>query len=268
MNLIDLGACPICGGSFRTLGWAATICPGSAEAPELRSCLGCGHWWHSPVPDQASLVELYGSASRYVVGPDEASFRAAPKPEGTFDRFAIGIIDRLERARYLEIGAGGGQMMRSVQHLGFDCYGVDPGQWTSDPAIRRSLDDWPAELTFRVFLLQDVIEHVLDPVELLERVRRRADERSVVIASFPCCESRAARLYGTRWDMVRPYGHLHYFSRQSAMALFERARWKVLRTSLARVRSLWDLLLEFRPRVLAHELLKAGPDQIYVHASV
>src|SRR5262249_35866729 len=151
MQLIELAACPICGGAHRCLGSASTICPGSADRPELRSCVSCGHWWHSPVPDQASLFELYGSASRYVVGPDEAASRAAPRPQGTFDRFALGIIDRLERTRYLEIGAGGGQMMRSVQHLGFDCYGVDPGQWTSDPAIRRSLDDWPAELTFRVF---------------------------------------------------------------------------------------------------------------------
>lgn len=267
MRLVDVVVCPICGGAHRRVGRASTICPGAADEPELRGCSACGHWWHSPVPDQATLTELYGSASRYVVGPDEASSRAAAKPEGTFDRFAIAIIARLERARYLEIGAGGGQMMRSVKDLGFDCYGVDPGQWTADPAIRRSLEDWPNDMTFRVFLLQDVIEHVFDPVALLERIRRRADSRSIVIASFPCCESRAARLYTTRWDMVRPYGHLHYFSRKSASALFEKSRWKIEKTCVARVRSLWDLLLEFRPRVIAHELLKAGPDQLYVHAS-
>jgi SAM-dependent methyltransferase len=268
MQLADLADCPICKGAHVCIGNVPTICPTSGTRLDLRACKKCGHWWHSPVPDQATLLDMYASGSPYVVGPDSASFLADSKPMDSFDRFALRIMGTLKPARYLEIGAGGGQMMRRARSMGFDCYGVDPGQRIREPAIKRSLDEFPEELTFSVFLLKDVIEHVLDPLALLRHLRKRAESNAIAIASFPCCDSKPARRLGTRWSMIRPYGHLHYFSRRSAFELFTRAEWKIEAEYLARVQTVWQLASRFKVRALAYQMLGGGPDQLHVHASI
>ena len=267
MRLTEVDVCPICEGGYRSLGSTPTICPDCPDRPELRACRSCGHWWHSPVPDQDTLHKLYASASRYVVGEDGTSVLTQATSLASFDRFALDIIRRVERGPYLEIGAGGGQMLNQVRRLGFECYGVDPGQWVADAAIRRDLNDWPKELTFNIFLLKDVIEHVLDPLGLLKRLRRRANSGAILIATFPCCDSKPAQRNGVQWNMVRPYGHLHYFSMNSASALFQRSGWKAEYMRLARVRSMQQLLVQLRFRLLAYELLLGRPDQLHIYAS-
>lgn len=158
-------------------------------------------------------------------------------------------------------------MLNEVRRMGFECYGVDPGQWVADAAIRRDLNDWPEELTFNIFLLKDVIEHVLDPLELLKRLRRRANSGAILIATFPCCDSKPAQYEGVQWKMVRPYGHLHYFSMTSASTLFQRSGWKAEHMHLARVRSMRQLFVHFRIRSLVYELLLGRPDQLHMYAS-
>jgi hypothetical protein len=158
-------------------------------------------------------------------------------------------------------------MLNQVRRMGFECYGVDPGQWVAEPAIRQDLNDWPEELTFGIFLLKDVIEHVSDPLKLLTRLRGRAKSGALLIATFPCCDSKPAQRYGVRWNMVRPYGHLHYFSMNSASLLLQRSRWKAEHMRLARVRPMLPLLARLEFRSLAYELLLGSPDQLHVYAS-
>ena len=270
MQLIELRGCPICTSNATVTVTSAvpTLCRESGHTTELRACKECLHWWHSPVPDQATLCSMYASASPYVVGTELPRPSRRSKSNDLFDEFALRIIRQIGSGAYLEIGAGTGRMLSQVEHLGFECYGVDPGQWAANAAIRRDLSDLPRETVFDVFLLKDVIEHLFDPVDLLSRLRERARSRAILLASFPCSESLPARRLGTRWNMIRPYGHLHYFSRLSAMRLLDRAGWKATDLRLSRTVPLRRLLAGLHLRSFARELLDGGADQLHVYGSV
>jgi len=130
------------------------------------------------------------------------------------------------------------------------------------------LEDLPNDLLFDIFVLQDVLEHVLDPIGLLVKLKKMAREGSVFFCSFPCKDSRPARVYKGRWPMVRPYGHLHYFSFRSAIKMFSHVGLTVKDIRSERITPLAETIRALKIRSLIYEMIKGGADQIYAHVSV
>lgn len=259
--------CPVCGNHSELMDVVSTINSNENDKVELRSCDSCGHWWHSPVPDQEELTAMYSSASPFVVS---AGAKESYQNKNAADTFHKYILSRLHatRGNYLEIGAGGGGLLRRFHELNYTCFGVDPGQWVKDRSIVSSIKYLPPDLKFDVIVLQDVIEHVLNPVELLARLKKMAGNGCVFFCSFPSNDSRPARIYKSKWAMVRPYGHLHYFSFHSAKKMFSLVDLTVLDIRLARVIPISTILLSLNGRRLLYEILKGGKDQIYTQAVV
>jgi hypothetical protein len=59
----------------------------------------------------------------------------------------------------------------------------------------------------------DVLEHLSSPIEVLHDLLPFTSADTVLVAASPNAESLLSRLWQGRWRMVRPFGHLHYFSR-------------------------------------------------------
>jgi SAM-dependent methyltransferase len=92
----------------------------------------------------------------------------------------------------------------------------------------------PADRRFDVVLLADVLEHVPDPGQLLERARRRIDLGGTLLVSLPNAvhwSVRANVLFG-KFDYTNKglldRGHLRFFTRSTATRLFEDAGLVVL----------------------------------------
>jgi hypothetical protein len=268
-RLVEVANCPICDVRGGVIASVPTINPDSNDLVELLACPACGHWWHSPIPDQSTLLALYESASRFVVGPGALESYQGEKSEQPFHRFVFQALPPLLAgvSRYLEIGSGGGHLLRTFRERGYECYGVDPGQWVPDMHVYSSLDSLPVR-SFNVFVLQDVLEHVANPIEMLREIRSFAASQALIFASFPCSESGPARRYGAKWNMVLPYGHVNYFSRESARQLFIRAGWTPEEVQLSRQQSLRESIRRGEWRSLAYEVIKGGKDQLYVSARV
>lgn len=259
--------CPICGSDSEVVDKVPTIHPDAPDRVELRSCSSCGHWWHSPVPSQEELNKMYNSSSPFVVS---AQAKESYQKKNRLDGFHKYILKRINQrpGNYLEIGAGGGGLLRRFRSMNYDCYGVDPGQWAEDSKIVASMEELPIDLRFDIIVLQDVLEHTVDPLGLMRRLKMRVGESSVFFCSFPCKDSRPARAYRGRWAMVRPYGHLHYFSFESARNMFVLAGMVVKDIRLARITSIPEMILSFNVRSLLYEVVKGGMDQIYAQVSV
>lgn len=259
--------CPICANGFSVIDVVPTINSNEKDEVELRCCDSCGHWWHSPAPTQDELSELYRSSSPFVVS---AGAKESYQNKSALDSFHNYVLKRINKksGNCLEIGAGGGALLRQVRKLNYICYGVDPGQWVKDRSIVSSIDDLPKDLKYDVFILQDVLEHIRDPVGLMVRLKKMACDKSSFFCSFPCRDSRPARVYKGKWAMVRPYGHLHYFSFDSTEKMFSLVDLTVKDIRSERVTPISRTLISLNMRGLLYEILKGGKDQIYVQAIV
>lgn len=267
MRLVSIEQCPICGGSSKLVANVKTLNRGSDLDAQLKSCMKCGHWWHSPVPPQNELNILYETASPFVV-TEGAKEAYQVKREDGFHKFVLKYTaKKRSKGNYLEIGAGGGHLLKIFRQQGFNTYGVDPAQWVRDKDIYPSLKDVPTDISFEVIVLQDVLEHISNPIETLGSLRKIAADGALIFCAFPCNDSVPARRGRGKWPMVLPYGHLHYFSYQSTAKMLEQTGWQLKHQRLASTISVTQSILKGDWRALAYEIVKGSKDQLYLVAS-
>jgi SAM-dependent methyltransferase len=224
--------CPICSERFFRVGSAATIHPNSSCSFTLLGCSGCGHWWHNPLPTQAYLNTCYRQGSLSVVGvgwsADVAKSKAAVLSPN-FGHWVLEAEKSMLPGRYLEIGPGNGTLLRAFKQRGCYCLGVEPGGWgRGDENIVEDISQIPMDLKFDVVVALDVLEHVEDPVAMVEHLSQRLVAGGRLYCSFPNSESLRARIFKERWAMVRPIGHLHYFSGTSITHLMSKNHLTVI----------------------------------------
>lgn len=139
-------------------------------------------------------------------GYDSSAFRWVPK-----------------NVRILDVGCGFGESLGYHSSRGCDVYGVE-----ADENIRRVIekfgykvhvglfDDKLYEENFFDYVTMDqVIEHVTDPIAVMQGISRILKPGGTAIFSTPNANGWGRRLFGARWiNWHVPY-HLQFFTQQS-----------------------------------------------------
>lgn len=222
-----------CGAS----AWA-TVFAGPAFG--LLRCPACGTYRLDPRPvGDAEEAEFY--TDYYADGGAAARKGAARPPAGTgrFWRVAARVPGLAAPATVaLDVGCGEGHLCADLLDAGWPAvHGVDlsrsriararaayPGV-----AFHTSLDECPlAPASADLVVLDNVVEHLLDPPALLRELRPllRPDGRLVVVT--PNMRSGHFRLLGRRWTPeLCPNAHVHLFTPDSMRRLLAAAGYEV-----------------------------------------
>jgi len=213
-HLQSVNACPICDSrGLNERGPVALICSYPALRTQLMECRQCRHWFVTPMPSQEVLTSLYAQNSAFVV---DQGWQGRKKNLTIPERYVIARESRRARRRgnYLEIGVGAGLLFDHFQSRGYQCSGVEPGPWgRSRPGLVRAVEELNDD-DYDVAVLADVLEHLRDPRAMVHFVGQRM-KSGTLYACFPNNQSLRARLAARKWRMVRPFGHLHFFSKSS-----------------------------------------------------
>jgi len=161
----------------------------------------------------------------------------------------IGHVLRLRRQPVLDVGAAQGILGQLLQGSGLEIDAVEMHpQWAEDarPFYRRvfnnTIEDAPLpERTYQTVLCGDVLEHTVDPVAVLRRLRRAATDDATFIVSLPNVAHLAVRmmlLFGRFPRMekgILDKTHLHFFTRDTAEATLRDAGLRVESASVTGV---------------------------------
>ena len=230
INLHHRSECPICTSpnSILLCDAVPTINEASDVTTELRECRACRHWWNTPSPTQAELINLYKSGSLYVIGKNWDVETRKPREEGVFHNMITTFKADMSDLNYLEVGCGGGQLFRSMREKVGLCYGIEPGDWASDiDNIVVDIQMIPADISFDILVFQDVIEHTQDPIDTLNMYTKRVLPGATLLVAFPNKDAPSAQREKEQWDMIRPFGHLQYFSSKSLSLVMEKTGWEI-----------------------------------------
>jgi SAM-dependent methyltransferase len=229
--------CPICGSSLlEPWGTAADI--GNPEVMHnLVRCLNCTHIFVYPLPSKKFLSEAYKKNDKSVL-PD--SNFVDVRSSSQFSVGDLWMLDYLEHAgapgNFLDIGSANAKLLRKIKTLGWNLTVVEPSEnavklsLPEDISIcRDTLENCRFNGVFDVISAIDVLEHVYDPSEFLKKAKSLLSLDGVILLRFPNSNSLRCRLEGDRWAMIRPLGHLHFFSPTSFRRACQNAELKILR---------------------------------------
>ena len=212
---------------------------GIEGAYEARRCSGCGLEALHPVPPPQELKRLY--ESYYNFGGREQSLYAGIREwffrSGIHRLWAaldgdICFYTRAGSGRLLDVGCNEGRGLKIYSHNGYQVEGLELNE--SAAAVAREagfavhtdlLADFQPSAPFDVAVLSNVLEHSLDPVEMLRDVRRVLRPGGQVWISCPNSRSWLRSAFGGYWINWHPPFHIVHFSSASLLSLLNDARF-------------------------------------------
>jgi predicted TPR repeat methyltransferase len=134
-----------------------------------------------------------------------------------------------------EVGCGAGEILRQLslnlpetRFSGFDISAdaIAMARTRENDRIQFFNVDFRADATqFDVLLVMDVVEHVEDCFGFLRSIREKAEYK---IIHIPLDMSVSLLLRNRLMDVRKSVGHIHYFSKPTALALLEDTGYQVL----------------------------------------
>ena len=135
--------------------------------------------------------------------------------------------------RLLDVGCGSGDFLALAASAGWETVGVDPDPLAVAEArthghvvYEGDIASVSGEKPFNAITLSHVIEHVHDPILLLETCYGLLGEGGHFWIQTPNIGSDGHRRYGRNWRGLEPPRHLTIFSRTSLIALLQKAGFK------------------------------------------
>lgn len=137
--------------------------------------------------------------------------------------------------RVLEVGCGAGFFVEALLERGIDAEGVDPGPQAQRAAARGLpifpiwLEDHQPRAPYDGVAMFELLEHLPDPVQALQRCHRFMKPGATLALSTPSASGLPARALGRRFPMLCPPNHLEVFSRRGVSVLLERGGFRPFR---------------------------------------
>jgi len=216
----------------------------SANGHDIIACEACGFRHAVPLPDPSALIREY--AENYYA-EEKPTFLAHAGEDQAWAELAQ--IDRLEimekllgpgRRRILDIGSGPGFFLQTAMKRGWDALGIEPSRQAAEHTRKLgaavvegffSADSAPGLGQFDAVHLNNVLEHVPDPIDILNLAKQRLAKGGAICINIPNdfsplqIAARATANTGGWW--IAPPHHLNYFDFATLEALLVRLGFEV-----------------------------------------
>jgi len=256
MSGIKIDRCPACNGShgsklvaldtdrrqrfiefdrlkYRGLmaGWI-DACP-----PEILRCSVCGHCWYRYQPSPEQLDCMYAAGV-----PLESGGGVYREPTAFMLREMRRLCSLIDKPTplLLDYGSGRGRWARAAARVGFRVHAYEPSETRGAESVEEfTLVHDLAEIAgmrFDVINLEQVLEHVPDPMETLQIIMAFCAANTVLRIRVPNIlrPPEGTKVWadwpydGKRVHAMAPFEHLHGFTPSSLVNLISRAGYEHL----------------------------------------
>ena len=152
------------------------------------------------------------------------------------------IIDKLLKFKknsgcleLLDVGAGTGLLLQEAKRQNIEAIGLEPSKWACEIGTKKGLklingvlpNNEVNSKSYDIITLVDVIEHVEDPVNLLQLCNRQLKPDGILLLNTPDSKSFLALTLRYKWWHYR-IAHIGYFSKKTLKLAFDKSGFKIL----------------------------------------
>lgn len=211
------------------------------KTSELSQCSTCEFIQSTSLSDVLSFYENLEDTS-YEANRKERLLQA--------EKIVKSLKRHIPGGRLLDIGAGSGILVEEAKKGGFDAEGIEPSTWLQQQAKELKLPVFlgtfphkEAVGPYDAITIIDVIEHVNNPVSLLQEAHKVLNKDGIIVVITPDVDSVVARLLQFKWWHFR-IAHIGYFNKKNLDRALVRAGFTKVHTESAKWYFALDYLLK------------------------
>ena len=199
----------------------------------VSGCEDCGLVFVNPAPSEAELSAMYAPTGEWAEGRlQDAAPAGPPKPagSGSWPRLFEPIRDQLDvtrppaGAKVLDFGCGTGKFLDVLGACGWETYGIEPALDAAFTRHRR-LVDIPSAPMFDLIIVHHVLEHVMNPLGLLQQLAGAARIGAFVLVAGPRLDTLPVH-QDYRYVISRV--HVTSYTATCMIGLLARAGWEAV----------------------------------------
>lgn len=150
-------------------------------------------------------------------------------PNPIIERFKKNDIDISKFKNILDIGCGSGENLVAFKNTNpkIECYGIEPSIKSQKKLINKGVkiisddvdSDWDSdcENKFDIIIMRHVLEHFLDPLEVLKKVYNALNKNGILYIAVP------NNLLEKRYDGWLRIAHTYYFNAYTLSEILKKA---------------------------------------------
>jgi len=144
-------------------------------------------------------------------------------------------IQKQSQISMFEVGCATGFFIDLARQRGWQTEGIDISEYAVKKAREKglmatttTLESYQSAKKFDVVAMQDLIEHVKDPVDVISRAKNLLAENGLLLFTTPDAGSLWARIWNKKWHAFVPPQHLFYFSAKSLGSILKKNGFEVV----------------------------------------
>lgn len=223
----------------------------SIDNHDVIKCDKCGYAHVMPMPTIEDVKEFYGKDYYETIKPEMLS-----NYENSLDWFNQMYDDRFEifeenttvPGKVLDIGAGAGYFLRRAKERGWEYVGVEASRAACKYAEQYNkitiINDFVENIAvsdvgqFDAINISEVLEHVINPVEIIEKCHKLLKDDGVLFLMLPN-EFNPLQMANNKINpdasdyWVVPEHHYNYFNFESINNLLSKAKFKTFKKEVS-----------------------------------
>jgi len=229
-GLKNIDKCPLCGETKREFIFARF-------GINAVKCSGCGTGYMEKFPVDSG--DVYRNDDYTPIAKSDYLDNVKYRQE-RFGKERIEILQKYlkkesKESRLLDVGCGTGWFLDLAQQYGFRVAGQEfSTELSRFTAERLGIQVWSDPITeipvnekFDAITLFDVIEHVPNPVAVIESIKEHLNKDGIALFFTPNLDSLGFWKLKERSSLVMPVEHLFYFTEKSLRMVFEKVGLEV-----------------------------------------
>lgn len=231
---MSLERCPLCGSTDFSLLYPSTLdkkrepasqynCTshGLGIHPDIFECRQCSMVFNEAAPGAEDVTGEY----ERVEDPEYLAQRESRRL--TFHRELDAIEAAQDKGELLDVGCYTGFFLECARERGWRVSGVEPSRWAAAYAsdelgfdvFNGPIERFTRERSFDVVTLWDVLEHLPNPVEVLNILRKHVRDDGLLVFATHNLDHKVARVMGRHFPLFMEMHTVHFNNDTLAMLL-------------------------------------------------